>query len=136
GLNHLPHPGTSVFGTSRWKVVADGGNNEIEPDEIALIRDQLDELFPDGLGDDIEVTDWAGTTVQAMQVDQIQPGDAPLPTVIDHVQEPCGIENVLSVFPGRATLWPQLAERVRVDVLDKLGARQSDIAQPPWAVRS
>lgn len=134
GLNHLPHPGTSVFGTSRWKVVNNPRDNDVEPQEIAIIQQQLDELFPDGLGDDVETTDWAGTTVQAMHLEQIQPGDAPLPTIVDHAQEPCNIENVLSIFPGRATLWAHLAERVRVRVLDKLGSRSSEMARPPWAV--
>jgi glycine/D-amino acid oxidase-like deaminating enzyme len=135
GLNHLPHPGTSVFGSSRWKVVANPLDNEVAPGEIEIIQEQLEELFPDGLGEGLETTDWAGTTVQAMQVDQIQPGDAPLPTIVDHAREPCGIENVLSIFPGRATLWAQLAERVRVTVLDKVGSCETPMAQPPWAVR-
>jgi glycerol-3-phosphate dehydrogenase len=133
GLNHLPHAGTSVFGTGRWKVVSNADDTEVEPQEIAIIEEQLEELFPAGLGEDVETTDWAGTTAQAMQVDQIEPGAAPLPTIIDHAQEPCGIENVLSIFPGRATLWAHLAERVRVAVLDKLGSRETEMSQPPWA---
>src|SRR5690606_20125679 len=101
GLNHLPHTGTSVFGTNRWTVVSGASSNDVDPGEITILEDELKGLFPEGLGQDVETTDWAGTTVQAMQVDQIQPGDAPLPTIIDHAREPCGLQNVLSIFPGR-----------------------------------
>ncbi|MBX3438235.1 MAG: FAD-dependent oxidoreductase [Planctomycetaceae bacterium] len=134
GVNHLPHFGTSVFGTSRWKVVAPSDDEQIDADEARLLDAQLDLLFPDGLGADHEVQDWAGTTVQAMHVDQIQPGDAPLPTIIDHSLEPCRVDNVISIFPGRATLWSHLAEKVRVTVLDCLGSRSVETARPPWSV--
>lgn len=133
GLNHLPHDGVSVFGTNRWEVVAGEGHDSIEENEVAIIEKQLASLFPGGFGENVEVLDWAGTTVQAMHVDQIEPGAAPLPTIIDHSHEPTGIENVISIFPGRATLWPQLAEQVRIVVLEKVGTRPTEASQPPWA---
>lgn len=132
GFNHLPHSGTSVFGTNRWIVVSGASSNDVDPGEIAIIEEELGRLFPEGLGRDVQTTDWAGITVQAMQVDQIQPGDAPLPTIIDHAREPCGLQNVLSIFPGRATLWAQLAERVRVAVLEGMDSHAVETARPPW----
>ena len=79
------------------------------------------------------VTQWAGTTIQAMHVEQVEPGRAPLPTVIDHAQETPKIANLLSVFPGRATLWAHLAEQTRDLVLEKLQHTQLQTSLPPWA---
>jgi glycerol-3-phosphate dehydrogenase len=135
GLNHLPHYGTSVFGTSRWEVVPEADNTEVDPRDVAMLERELALLFPEGLGRDREVTDWAGTTVQAMHVEQIDPGTAPLPTIVDHAREPCGIENVLSIFPGRATLWAPLAESVCTTVLERIGSRLTEMSRPPWAIR-
>ena len=42
--------------------------------------------------------------------EQIEPELTPMPTVIDHEHEAPQASNLLSVFPGRASLWPQLAE--------------------------
>lgn len=134
GLNHLPHQGTSIFGTSRWRVVTEADDEQLETQETDIFDTQLQRIFRSDFGDDYEAKDWAGTTVQAMHLEQIEPGDAPLPTVVDHSQEPCGIENVLSIFPGRATLWAHLAERVRITVLDKLGSRPTETSHPPWDV--
>ncbi len=134
GLNHLPHHGTSVFGTSRWEVVNDADANTVDDAEVTILERQLGLLFPHGIGNDVQIKDWAGTTVQAMHANQIQPGEAPLPTVIDHAKEPFGVENVLSIFPGRATLWAELAEQVRTIVLEKFSSRVSETSQPPWAV--
>lgn len=134
GLNHLPHRGSSVFGTNRWLTVSRADENEVDPREMVLIEQQLGQLFPGGFDRSVAVADWAGTTVQAMHADQIEPGAAPLPTIIDHSQEPCAIENVLSIFPGRATLWAHLAEAVRMNVLQRLGSRQMETSRPPWAV--
>lgn len=136
GLNHLPHSGTSVFGTGRWEVIPGTASNEIDPAEIGIIEEQLRQLFPNGFREETKSKEWSGTSVQAMHQEQIEPGTAPLPTIIDHAMEPCGIENVLSLFPGRATLWADLAEQVRTAVLGKLGSRQSETSQPPWAVRA
>jgi hypothetical protein len=80
------------------------------------------------------VREWSGTTVQAMHVDQVVPGHAPLPTVIDHHNGTPAFENLLSVYPGRATLWPQLAEQTRKVVLERLGSRPLHVARPPWGV--
>ena len=134
GLNHLPHQESSVFGTSFWNVVTQADDEQVEPRGTAVLDAQLERLFPQGLSECGTVADFAGTTVQAMHVDQIEPGDAPLPTIIDHSREPCGVENVLSIFPGRATLWAHLAERVRNLVVDKLGSHQTVVSHPPWAV--
>ena len=79
---------------------------------------------------------WAGTTIQAMHFDQVEPGRGPIPTVIDHFVEPPYVSNLLSVFPGRGSLWPQLAEMTRLTVQEKLGAKISDSAKPPWFIDS
>ncbi len=134
GFNHLPHKETSVFGAGRWEVVANASDTHVDPEEIEIIERQLEQIFPNGFSENLERHDWSGTTVQAMHMGQIEPGAAPLPTIVDHSIEPCGIENVLSIFPGRATLWPHLAERVRNTVLEKAGSSTMETAQPPWAL--
>lgn len=133
GFNHVPHALTSVFGSDRWQVVSNASDQTIVADEIKFLWNTACELFPQLEPSDYEVTEWAGTTVQAMHIDQIEPGHAPLPTVIDHQQESPPTRNLLSVFPGRATLWPQLAEQARRTVMEKLGSHLQPTATPPWA---
>lgn len=132
GLNHLPHSRTSVFGTGRWQVVPNAGDDRVDRREIAILAREIDAFLPGGFGDDVNVQDWAGTTVQAMHLEQVHPGEAPLCTIVDHSQEPCDIENVISIFPGRATLWAPLAERVLTTVLLKAGVGDNLISHPPW----
>jgi len=132
GLNHLPHHTASVFGTGRWEVVHGSADNEVESHEVELIEEELKTIFPDGFSGETQVQDWAGTTVQAMHVEQIEPGVAPLPTIVDHAREPGGIENLLSIFPGRATLWPHLAEQVRLKVFEQVEQSSTSVATPPW----
>jgi hypothetical protein len=59
-----------------------------------------------------------------------------MPTVIDHEHKPPQSSNLLSVFPGRASLWPQLAEATRLFVLEKLQEGNLQIASPPWSIAS
>ncbi len=134
GFNHLPHPGVSVFGSSRWLPISFTGGQMAVPSEVDRIWALVGRLFPGFRRERHDVIEWAGTTVQAMHVDQVEPGLAPMPTVIDHEREPPRLWNLLSVFPGRASLWPQLAEATRIVVLEKLGvATMPQTARPPWA---
>ncbi len=135
GLNHLPHQDVSVFGTGRWNVVAHAVDDQLEEVEVQLIEDQIHEVFPNGFAEPVEVKDWAGITVQAMHIDQVEPGVAPLPTIVDHSQQPCRIENVMSIFPGRATLWAHLAEDVKNNVLEKYEPATNATSSPPWDFR-
>lgn len=138
GFNHMPHLNqgdvrTSVFGLDRWNVV-----NPLEscvPCEstLQLIRDTVAEFFPASVTDDSEVQEWSGTTVQAMHVDQVQPGLVPRPTVIDHAQESPCVSNMLSVYPGRATLWTHLAADAATEVLKRLDRSSGEVSRPPWA---
>jgi glycine/D-amino acid oxidase-like deaminating enzyme len=120
GLNHLPHEGRSVIGSSRWLLATDTRDSGVNPDEIDRLRTLLATCYPQFEATNHEVVEWAGVTVQAMHFDQVEPGLAPMPTVIDHECEPPRLSNLLSVFPGRATLWPQLAEMTQITVLEKI----------------
>lgn len=132
GFNHMPHPSTSVFGSNRWLPVHDAEDERADPAELRRIWDQIGRLFPSVRREDRAVVEWAGTTVQAMHVHQIEPGRTPLPTVVDHSRETPCVENLLSVYPGRASLWPQLAQQTHTLVLRKLAAGDSTVAAPPW----
>jgi len=58
-----------------------------------------------------------------------------LPTVIDHsLESPC-MQNLFSIFPGRATLWPHLAEETRKTILEKLEHSSITAATPPWEIQ-
>lgn len=133
GLNHLPHPPASVFGTGRWKRVTQPDD---QPDEreIELLRSRIHEFFPELAPEDAGARAWAGTMMQGLRVDQIEPGGALWPTVIDHSRHAPHLKNLISIFPGRATLWPQLAEEARQLVLAKLELAPISAAHPPWAV--
>ncbi len=133
GFNHIPHPPNSVFGSNRWLPVHDAENERVDAAEIDRIWGHVQRLFPDVRREDQRAVEWAGTTVQAMHVEQIEPGRAPLPTVVDHQQECPPLRNLLSIFPGKASLWPHLAEMTQQAVFYKLDSMKSDFATPPWA---
>jgi glycerol-3-phosphate dehydrogenase len=132
GFNHIPHGPHSVFGTCRWSVVSRLDDQRLDPEEVERLWSLVSRFFPQIDRNQCETREWAGSTIQAMHVEQVEPGLAPMPTVIDHDQEPPLAPNLLSVFPGRATLWPQLAEETLKIVTAKLGGRTIEICQPPW----
>jgi glycine/D-amino acid oxidase-like deaminating enzyme len=134
GLNHIPHATQSIFGINRWIPVTEAKDQRPLPGEIDRLRKLVTNLYPPVAVGGYDVAGWAGTTVQAMHVDQVEPGLAPMPTVIDHSLEPPFVSNLFSVFPGRASLWPQLAEATRFAVLEKLGEKISDAGKAPWNV--
>jgi len=132
GFNHIPHTSTSVFGINRWIPVSNPTDQQPDPSEIELLWDHVTRFIPGFDREQYECLNWAGTTVQAMHPEQIEPGRAPLPTVIDHANESPRIGNLISLFPGRATLWPQLADAACKVVFEKIGHALPDTAQPPW----
>jgi glycerol-3-phosphate dehydrogenase len=132
-FNHLPHQATSVFGMDRWLPVAKTKDVSIVDTEIDRLWEHIERFFPSLNQEDFEIKEWAGTIIQAMYADQVDPGRAPRPAVIDHQTEPSRIDNLLSVFPGRATLWPHLAEQTRQMVLERIDTREKIITKPPWA---
>ena len=135
GFNHLPHAPASVFSSNRWVPVANAARRGVDAGELERVWEGIERFFPDLRRDNYEVVEWAGTTAQAMHVEQVEPGQLPLPTVIDHATEAPGTENLLSLFAGRASLWPQLAEQARQTVLDKLERAPTSTAVPPWTRR-
>ena len=134
GLNHLPHGDTSVFGTNRWPVVRQPGDVATIDEELTEVWRLMNLVFPDlRLEQCDDVRQWAGTTLQLMHPEQIHPGRAPLPTVVDHSDVVTGWKNLWSVSPGRATLWVQLAEETSSRIAAAFGTRRDKIAPPPWA---
>lgn len=109
-----------------------GEDEQMIRPEIDRTWNHVSRFFPDFRREDHTVVEWAGNTVQAMHVEQIEPGRAPLPTVVDHERESPRVKNLLSVFPGRASLWPHLAEEAQKVVLEKLETVETRIAAPPW----
>jgi hypothetical protein len=131
GFNHLPHPPASVFGSSHWEQVT-RFDDRTDQKHVESLRRLVHEFFP-GLPEKPEGSmAWAGTMMQALRVDQIEPGQAIWPAVIDHARHAPNIQNLVSIFPGRATLWPRLAEQTRQIVLEKLEAVPISTAHPPW----
>ena len=133
GLNHIPHEGTSVFGINRWQVVSQPLDHEPVEAEREVFWARIGQFFPSVDREEFESRFWAGTMIQAMHIEQIEPGQNPLPTVIDYATEPSCLCNLLNVFPGRSTLWPQLAEQTRDVVLDKLEFTVDQPVMPPWS---
>ncbi len=136
GFNHMPHThrdtSTSVFGAERWSVVPTGESFRPNPVEYDRLEQDIDIFLPDARSHTEEVHRWFGVTVQAMHPEQIEPGRIPLPTVIDHEHQAPGLRNLLSTYPGRATLWAKLAEDVRDLVLTRIERKPIQVATPPW----
>jgi len=138
GFNHVGHLNqadkrVSVFGVDRCQPVQTHKNHPSCDDELKILGDYVARFFPDVDLTAESVVNWSGTTVQAMHMDQIEPGLVPLPTVIDHSDECPAVENLLSVYPGRATLWHQLAEDTADIVTRRLRPAWSKATAPPWA---
>jgi glycine/D-amino acid oxidase-like deaminating enzyme len=134
GFNHIPHPENSVFGFDRWHPVSAPAPHPVDTEEIDCLWGYVERFFPEFQRANYETLEWAGVTLQAMRYDQIQPGEVPLPMVIDHTFETPSLENLLTVFPGRASLWAHLAERTCQVVLQKLAVEPQPTARPPWSV--
>ncbi|MEW4526382.1 FAD-dependent oxidoreductase [Maioricimonas sp. JC845] len=133
GFNHVPHEQSSVFGSNHWLVVGDPRDHAAQQEELDRIWTEVARFYPELKREDCrDVREWAGTTVQAMHVEQVEPGLAPLPTIVEHAYESPRFTNLLSVYPGRATLWSHLAEQTREKVLAMLGQTSSVAATPPW----
>jgi glycine/D-amino acid oxidase-like deaminating enzyme len=121
GFNHLPHQTTSIFGANRWRTVNNASDEKVERAEIERIWSEIRRFFPEVARETCSaVREWAGTTVQAMRCDQVVPGQAPLPALIDHAREAPHFDNLITVHPGRATLWPQLADEVQLHVVSRM----------------
>jgi len=136
GFNHIPHPPVSVFGSNRWIPVFEVADQHVIVPEIDRMWRVLSKFYPHFRREGHDLVEWSGVTVQAMHFDQIEPGLTPMPTVLDHEHQPPRASNLLSVFPGRASLWPQLAEATRLVVLEKLRDGIRETASPPWSIAS
>ncbi len=135
GFNHLPHWQTSVFGNGHWPVVHDATHRSVDEEAVDLLWQQIGKYFPIiHLHKCKSIREWAGTTMQILHVDQVEPGHAPLPTIVNHRHDSPQYEHLWSVSPGRATLWAHLAEEFRKVILDDFGGLQSRSVMPPWAL--
>ena len=112
GLHHLPHGDRSIFGLNRWQPVADLSGDTPDPHEQELLRRRLFEMLDIAEPGNQILSEWAGTTVHAMRPEQIMPGEAPLPAVVDYSGENPTWRNLIAIFPGRATLWNSVAGQV------------------------
>jgi glycine/D-amino acid oxidase-like deaminating enzyme len=131
GFNHLPHRTTSIFGANRWRTVNNAADETVERTEIERIWNEIQRFFPEVDRETCTaVRAWSGTTVQAMRCDQVVPGQAPLPALIDHALEAPHFDNLITVHPGRATLWPQLADEVQRHVVTRMGGCSALAAAP------
>lgn len=136
GFNHIPHSSVSVFGSNRWVPVFEVADQHVIVPEIDRMWRVLSQFYPHYRREGHDLREWAGVTVQAMRFDVIEPGLTPMPTVLDHEHQPPRASNLLSVFPGRASLWQQLAEATRRIVLEKLQDGIRETAVPPWSIDS
>jgi len=111
GFNHMPQENRSVFGHNKWTIVTQGEDHSVTESEKQQIWEKIAQYFPAVNQEDYLVKEWSGVSVQALHLDQVEPGVITRPTVINHAEESPHWKNLLSVYPGRATLWPQLADQ-------------------------
>lgn len=120
GLNHVPTQRLSIFGIDRWRQADASSGSKVVPEEVERLWETVERFFPDYRRAERESSAWPGTTVQAWHVGQPVPQEPGWPMVIDHSRESPQYDNLLTVFPGRASLWASLAEECRQTVLAKL----------------
>lgn len=132
GLNHIPHPPVSVFGTEQWESIH-GDDEHPDASRIEHLCGLIRKFFPAQAIGPKDRSTWAGTIMQALRLDQIEPGKMLWPAAVDHAASGTRISNLISVFPGRATLWSRVAEEARRLVLSKLDLPVTPTALPPWA---
>ncbi|WP_166831773.1 NAD(P)/FAD-dependent oxidoreductase [Thalassoroseus pseudoceratinae] len=132
GFSHIPHRPNSILGLNRWLPVGNGDDTQVVPAEVERIWEQVERFFPSVRREEHQALSWAGSTVQAMSIDDVEPGRTPLPTVVDHSQEAPALQNLLSVFSGRASLWAHLAMQTFQTVSEKLELTTPQTNMPPW----
>ncbi len=130
GFNHIPHTPTSVFGLGHWEQVGTPDDSPM-PVLVERLQKTIHEFFPE-LAAPRSLRTWAGTMIQALRFDQIETGGAIWPAVIDHARHMPRVENLISIFSGRATLWSKVAEDTRRLVRAKLDVALPSAARPPW----
>ena len=137
GFNHLPHLDvdrrTSVFGTGGWSVVSPTEPVTAQQGEFDRIQSHMDEFLPAAKLAAEETRCWFGVTVQAMHMNQVHPGRVPYPTLLDHSIEHPNLNNVISVYPGRATLWSNLADQVAEFACKRYERERTQVEAPPWS---
>lgn len=124
GLNHIPHPPTSIFGLTHWERMSTPDDSPI-PKQVERLRQRIHDFFPELAASPDLLHTWAGIMIQALRFDQIETGGAIWPAVIDHARHVPRVENLISIFSGRATLWSKLAEDTR-----RLVRAKFDVAAP------
>jgi glycine/D-amino acid oxidase-like deaminating enzyme len=132
GLNHIPHDDQSIFGIDRWETPQAPNDHSVEPECENQLWQHVGRFFPGRHRADCRSTCWSGTMFQAMRLEQVQPGNEIWPAVIDHSRHTPRIDNLLTIFTGRATLWPKLAEETRKLALAKLDTILPAVTTPPW----
>jgi glycine/D-amino acid oxidase-like deaminating enzyme len=131
GFNHIPHPPSSVFGLGLWQRVSTPDSSPAA-EQVERLRRTIHEFIPDLASPSRTLHAWAGTMIQALRFDQVDTGTAIWPAVIDHTRHLPRVDNLISIFAGRATLWSKLAEDVRRLVRAKLDDAMPMAARPPW----
>jgi len=133
-LNHIPHLQTSVFHSGRWLPTKDGNDTQIDPHEMALLWSDIQSLFPNLNRSTLShQREWAATTTQAMGADQVFPGVASRPAVMNHGANG-GPQCLWSVTTGRLTLWPVVVEELRREILSHQTRGPLTASSPPWGL--
>ncbi|MCA8996713.1 MAG: FAD-binding oxidoreductase [Planctomycetaceae bacterium] len=131
-FNHIPHIGTSIFHSGVWRTAKTTSGLTKSEGDFESVWNTVQEFFP-GFEREacLECHEWTGTSIEALGADQIEPGRCPWPTVVNHGAEG-GVRNLWSLYPGRATLWPVLADLIREEILAKMDRGPLKAAPAPW----
>lgn len=108
-LTHVPHPPWSILGIEHWSPTNRTQDEEPVVSLFASLWGAFLRFFPNVDLCHHRQYCWEGRFAQAMLHDQVVPGAEPLPVVVDHGDQG-GPKNLISVFPGRLTLWPVMAD--------------------------
>ena len=136
GFNAIHHGPETVFGSGRWKRVPSFVSTQPDAGEFTRLWSQAEALIP-GL-DRTRIADrreWTGITAQAPHRHQVATA-GPRTVIIDHGESSPPVYKMISIYPGRATLWPLLADATRAHVLDALGHEPPHAPGPPWGVEA
>ena len=129
-FNALPRGREVIFGSNVWESVTSAAARRLAPERLDAIWRQAERLMPGVRRKEAAgVREWAGVTAVVRDVTGTC-STTPRSALVNHAQSEPPVERLISIYPGRGTLWGHLAEVVQAYVNQEIDEQP---AEPPPA---